>query len=78
MSGEVAQQVDADRYFGVPEPGQLVSVRRRQWIVADVEASEAEGLAQQQHLIKLASIDDDGLGEELEVIWEIEPGAHVN
>ncbi|MDA0892713.1 MAG: DISARM system SNF2-like helicase DrmD [Proteobacteria bacterium] len=77
MSGEVSQQVDADRYFGVPEPGQLVSVRRRQWIVADVEASEAEGLAQQQHLIKLASIDDDGLGEELEVIWEIEPGAHV-
>ena len=47
MSGDVAQQVDADRYFGVPEPGQLVSVRRRQWLVADIEAAEAEGLAQQ-------------------------------
>ncbi|MDG2664238.1 DISARM system SNF2-like helicase DrmD, partial [Vibrio parahaemolyticus] len=30
-----------------------------------------------QNYIKLSSIDEDGLGEELEVIWEIEPGAHV-
>ena len=64
--------------FATPEPGQLVSVRRRQWLVADVESSEATSLSDAgQHLVKLASIDDDGLGEELEVIWEIEPGAHV-
>ena len=30
-----------------------------------------------QNLITLSSIDEDGLGEELEVIWEIEPGAHI-
>src|SRR5262249_54155477 len=30
-----------------------------------------------QHLLTLASVEDDGLGEELQVIWEIEPGARV-
>ena len=30
-----------------------------------------------QHLLTLASVEDDGLGEELQVIWEIEPGAKV-
>jgi len=66
------------KLFSAPEPGQLVSVRRRQWLVADTEAAGTCGPAlESQHLVKLASIDDDGLGEELEVIWEIEPGAHV-
>lgn len=61
-----------------PEPGQLVEVRRRQWVVADVEASAGEGhLQSRQHCLTLASIDEDSLGEELEVIWEIEPGAHI-
>ena len=27
--------------------------------------------------LRLASIDDDALGEELQVVWEIEPGAHI-
>lgn len=30
-----------------------------------------------QHMVILSSIDEDGLGEELQVVWEIEPGAHV-
>jgi hypothetical protein len=30
-----------------------------------------------QRLLTLASVEDDGLGEELQVIWEIEPGATV-
>ena len=30
-----------------------------------------------QHLVTLASVEDDGLGEELQVVWEIEPGATV-
>ena len=30
-----------------------------------------------QSMVLLSSIDEDGLGEELEVIWEIEPGAKV-
>jgi SNF2 family DNA or RNA helicase len=61
-----------------PEPGQLVEVRRRQWVVADVQSSEVlPGKGTAQHYVTLSSIDEDGLGEELGVIWQIEPGAHV-
>ncbi|HEY8585655.1 MAG TPA: DISARM system SNF2-like helicase DrmD [Rhodanobacter sp.] len=63
-------------YRARPEPGQLVEVRRRQWVVADVNAAGLEtGIP--QHCVTLSSIDEDGLGEELEVVWEIEPGAQV-
>lgn len=62
-------------YRKIPEPGQLVEVRRRQWVVAEVDASKLGSV--QQHAVTLASIDEDALGEELQVIWEIEPGAHV-
>jgi hypothetical protein len=30
-----------------------------------------------QHLVSLSSVEDDALGEELQVIWELEPGAQV-
>ena len=64
--------------IGVPEPGQLVEVRRRQWVVADIIASEPINSGYPpQHMVTLSSIDEDGLGEELQVVWEIEPGAHV-
>ena len=47
-----------------PDPGHLVEVRRRPWVVADVDAaSPAPGLPE-QHLVKLSSIDEDALGEE--------------
>src|ERR671925_1355519 len=68
---------------GPPEQGQLVSIRSRQWIVNDVRASTLPPPALKptfsgpQHLLTLASVEDDGLGEELQVIWEIEPGAKV-
>ena len=61
-----------------PEPGQLVEVRRRQWVVAEVHASsKGNGHTTRQHYLTLSSIDEDSLGEQLEVVWEIEPGAHV-
>ena len=64
--------------FAAPEPGQLVEVRRRQWVVADVQASAPDnGYGELQHCLTLSSIDEDALGEQLEVIWEIEPGAHI-
>lgn len=65
-----------------PEQGQLVSVRSRNWIVNDVVPSVLpqgrfdSGVAV-QNLLSLSSIEDDGLGEELRVIWELEPGARV-
>lgn len=60
-----------------PEPGQLVEVRRRQWIVSDVDAASVSPELPKWNLVKLASIDEDALGEEIEVLWELEPGAHV-
>jgi superfamily II DNA or RNA helicase len=74
MGVENEQQVQA--YRSRPEPGQLVEVRRRQWVVADVDAAGLDTGAP-QHCLTLSSIDEDGLGEELEVVWEIEPGAQV-
>jgi superfamily II DNA or RNA helicase len=60
-----------------PEPGQLVEVRRRQWVVADMQVSAGNGHSSPQHFLTLSSIDEDSLGEQVEVIWQIEPGAHI-
>jgi superfamily II DNA or RNA helicase len=60
-----------------PEPGQLVEARRRQWIVSEVDGGTVAPGLPKRHLVRLASIDEDALGEEIEVLWELEPGAHV-
>jgi len=62
---------------GAPEVGQLVRVRDRRWVVSDVAASTLSEGEHRQHLIELACVEDDGLGDELSVIWEIEPGKAV-
>jgi len=58
----------------VPEQGQLAVVRQRRYVVTDVrQGANGAGLAERpQHLVSLTSIEDDALGEELQVIWEIE------
>ena len=63
----------------LPEEGQIVSVRDRRWVVTDIVGSalETSGQDEAQHLIELASVEDDGLGEELRAVWELEPGARV-
>ena len=67
----------------LPEQGQLVQVRSRPWVVNEIKASSLPAPAMEmptsrpQHLLTLASVEDDGLGEELQVVWEIEPGAKV-
>ena len=61
-----------------PESGQLVEVRRRQWVVADIVTSTpSNSYSPAQHLLTLSSIDEDSLGEQIEIVWEIEPGAHI-
>lgn len=66
-----------------PEQGQLVNVRQRQFIVSEILKGTLpisplrSFTAQSQHLITLSSVEDDALGEELQIIWELEPGAHV-
>lgn len=62
-----------------PESGQLVEVRRRQWVVTDVQSSafhSADEIAP-QHMVSLAALDEDALGETLSAVWELEPGARV-
>lgn len=66
-----------------PEQGQLVDIRHRRYVVADVAkgAVPPSGLGpyfEPQHLVTLVSVEDDALGEELQVIWELEPGARVH
>ena len=67
----------------VPEQGQLVEVRQRRFVVTEVTKSTLPpstlpgGIERLQHLVSLTSVEDDALGEELEVIWELEPGAHA-
>jgi superfamily II DNA/RNA helicase len=61
---------------GVPEPGQLVECRRAQWIVSEVDACHLER-GGSQNLVRMSSIDEDSLGREIEVVWEIEPGAKI-
>ena len=63
----------------VPEQGQLAVVRQRRYVVTDVRTgvSGTQIAEQPQHLVSLTSIEDDALGEELQVIWEIEPGARA-
>lgn len=69
---------DTAGQYSVPEPGQLVEVRRRQWAVSDIQGSAFDaGTDGDQHLVTLASLDEDSLGEELQVIWQLEPGAQI-
>lgn len=67
----------------IPEQGQLVRVRQRQYVVTDVRQTTLPvspllpKVTPAQNLVLLSSIEDDGLGEELQVIWELEPGTQV-
>ncbi|MGF7181467.1 DISARM system SNF2-like helicase DrmD [Tunturiibacter psychrotolerans] len=63
-----------------PEIGQLVVVRKRPFVVTEIIPSAmglTPGSKGPSHLIKLSSVEDDGLGEELQVVWEVEPGTAV-
>ena len=72
------------QHFDIPEQGQIVKVRQRRYVVADVQASSLppdplfQSLNDGQHLVTLSSIEDDGLGETLQVIWELEPGISID
>lgn len=83
MRSGPSDPASAEARFPAPEQGQLVEVRRRQWVVGEVVRSSLPPDAgvgaspRGQHLISLTSIEDDALGEQLQVVWEIEPGARV-
>ena len=68
-------QADSAR---VPEVGELVEVRMRQWLVSGVKPSCPEDdPLREQDLVTLESIEEDAEGEQLKVVWQIEPGARI-
>jgi superfamily II DNA or RNA helicase len=56
----------------IPEAGQLVRVRTRTYLVEAVDHSGGVGTQ-----ARLACLDDDAQGQQLEVIWEIELDAQI-
>lgn len=56
----------------IPEQGRLAHLRHRFWLVQDVTGYQpaADGLF--THRVTLECVDDDHLGEPLDVIWERE------
>lgn len=66
-----------------PDVGQLVRVRGQEWVVSQVSASSmpVDELAPAdlpgRTLVTLTSVAEDDLGEELSVVWEVEPGRAV-
>ena len=67
----------------LPEPGQVVQVRGAVWAVTEVKAqglprsSADDGQARLEHVVALQSLDEDRMGEELTVVWELEVGNSV-
>lgn len=66
-----------------PEAGDLVRVRGQQWVVSALRRSHqpvdelAASILPGRTLVSLTSVSDDDLGDELTVVWEIEPGREV-
>jgi hypothetical protein len=54
---------------GLPQPGQIVRVRTRTYLVEDVEAN---GGGPSDTIVSLACLDDDAQGEKLDVVWGLE------
>ena len=74
----------SDQTAAVPAPGQLVTVRNRQWVAVEIVRGEVASsdpnvlTGHAPHLVTLASIEDDARDEELRVVWEVEPGTVVH
>ena len=60
--------------LAVPQPGQVVRVRSRQYLVEGVVPPPEPG---HQTLVRLSCLDDDAQGQELEALWEKEVDAQV-
>ena len=57
-----------------PQPGEIVRVRSRRYLV---EAVELAPRPEDQTLVRLSCLEDDAEGEELEVLWEKEVDAQL-
>jgi len=66
---------------GVPEPGQVITLRSKIWVVTDIQRSDLESVSQAKskatHLVGISSLEDNAFGEELQVLWELEPSKQI-
>ncbi len=75
--------VEATAVPPVPEPGQVVNVRGSTWAVSSVRqqglprSPADETTAGLSHAVSLQSLEEDRLGQELTVVWELEVGHTV-
>ncbi len=70
--------MSAMNHADLPEIGQLVELRRRQWVVTDIDVSGVDSESYSaQHLVTAESIDEDATDEQIRVVWELELGARV-
>ena len=64
----------------VPDVGQIAIVRGATWSVTDVQpqglprSGADDAVVGLQHAVTLQSLEEDRLGQELRVVWELEPG----
>ena len=76
--------LDDQTALQVPDVGQIVIVRGANWVVTDVQqqtlgrSSADDALQALQHAVTLQSVEEDRLGQELRVIWELEQGRSFN
>jgi superfamily II DNA or RNA helicase len=79
---DLATVTDGGTGGATPEIGRLVEVRGRHWVVTDSIPSALPpdvlgGETARQNLLTLSSVEDDGLGQELRVVWEAEVGRRI-
>ena len=67
----------------LPEPGQVVEVRGSTWAVTDVieqglpRSAPDDSRPRIEHVVSLQSLEEDRMGEELDILWELEYGHTV-
>lgn len=61
-------------FTATPAPGQIARTRQRQYLVEEIVAPINAGDC---HLVRLACLDDDAQGQQIEVLWEKEIDAEV-
>ena len=67
-------QVRSEPHAGsLPQPGQVLRARSRQWLVEGV----VNGGPGDSPLLRLACLEDDAPGRRLELLWDLELGARV-
>ncbi len=72
-AGPASLRLPAPAADGLPQQGQVVAARHRQWLVEDVTLGEPG----ESPLVKLVCLDDDDPGRSLHVVWDLELGARV-